>query len=128
MSQETHKIVKQLIHSIIATACGCMLWYTTAQKITVTQTKEIPVCLYNVDETNNNLYCQPTTLITISFSPLTLLSTPLTNISVYIDAKTIHQPTTIVKNYHETIDLPPDIKIVHCNPITIHKVTKNTLS
>lgn len=128
MPQATHKIVRQVLHSILATMCGCMLWYSIAHKITITQTKEIPVCLYNIDQTKESLYCAPTTLITISFSPLTLLSTPINNISVHIDAKKINQNTTIITDYHETISLPPGIKIVHCNPITIHKITKNTLS
>lgn len=128
MSQATHKTARQLLHSIIATMCGCLLWYSIAEKITITQTKEIPIHVYNINDTKENICFPPTTLVTICVSPLTLLSTDTNNLSVHIDAQKLKENTTIITNYHDTIILPKDIKIVHCNPITIHKITNNTFS
>lgn len=128
MSHTKQQIVKQLCHNIAATICGCILWYIVAEKIIITQTKEVPIYFYNTHDTTDAFSYPSTACITIALSPSLLLSVPTKNIAVHIDAHTLPKSNTVLTKYHHAIVLPKGIKIVHCNPIIIHKIEKNTFS
>lgn len=128
MSITKQQIVKQLCHNIAATICGCILWYIVAEKTIITQTKEVPIYFYNINTMAENFSYPSTATITIAVSPSLLLSLSTKDIAVHLDAHKLPKNSTVLTEYQSAIVLPKGIKIVHCNPIIIHKLEKNTFS
>lgn len=120
-------LLTNFIHNTTATICGCILWYSVTQNIIITKSKEIPIHVYNKENEKDMLYCPSTVLITFTLSPFTLLSASIEDIAVHIDAAKIPPHHSVLTNYHHSIVLPRGIKIVHCNPIIIHKVNQSSV-
>jgi hypothetical protein len=121
-------IIKQLYHNILATLCGCILWYIVSEKIIITQSREIPIYVYNTHNMTDAFSCPATASIIIALSPSSLLSLPSNNIGVHIDMSIFSKNSTVLMDYQNAIVLPKGINIVHCNPIIIHKIEKNAVT
>ncbi|HTM06332.1 MAG TPA: hypothetical protein VL201_03760 [Patescibacteria group bacterium] len=121
-------ILKQLYHNILATICGCTLWYIVSEKVIITQTRDIPIYLYN---TNNreDTFCFPATAsVTLALSPGSAFTLSINDIGVHIDMSILSKDSTVLVEYQSAIVLPRGIKIVHCNPIIIHKVERTIVT
>jgi hypothetical protein len=105
--------------------CGCVIWYIVSEKIVIIQTREIPIHLYNTHNIIDIFTCPATASIIVALSPSSLLSLPTHEIGVHIDMSILSKQSTVLTDYQTAIVLPKGIKIVHCNPIIIHKIEKN---
>lgn len=122
-------IIKQLYHNILATICGCTMWHIVSEKIIITQTREFPIYLYNTHNKTDTFACPSTASVVIALSPSSLISLSTNNTSgVHIDMSIFGNTSTVLTDYQSAIVLPEGIKIVHCNPIIIHKIEKNTVT
>jgi hypothetical protein len=99
-----------------------------SEKIIITHTKEVPIYFYNTQSDSYTLAYPAKACITIALSPSALLSLPANTIKVHIDAHALSKEHTVLTKYHNAIVVPKGIKIVHCNPIIIHRLEKNTPS
>jgi hypothetical protein len=121
-------ILKQLYHNILATICGCILWYIVSEKIIITQTRDIPIFLYNTNNREDTFYFPETASVTLALSPASAFALPMNDMGVHIDMSILSKDSTVLMEYQSAIVLPRGIKIVHCNPIIIHKVEKNIVT
>jgi len=121
-------IIKQLYHNILATICGCTLWYIVSEKVIITQTRDIPIFLYNTNNREDTFCCPATASVIFALSPAAAFALPMNDMGVHIDMSILSKDSTVLMEYQSAIVLPRGIKIVHCNPIIIHKVEKNIVT
>ena len=102
---------------IISLILGYSLWSFLGQAYVLTQTVEIPICLYNVPETLRIQTFPETITVTLCGKRTELQN--CTDLALHINAATFTPGQKVLVLKEEQLLLPKTIKFVDCKPYTV---------